>query len=208
MKLCANSWLPDSESDSAILFGGTSYQSFKLKRALKYVTNTNLAIDVGAHCGLWTAQLCHRFGRVECFEPLPMHIECWKQNISQGNCVLHEVALGDRIDTCGMNLVSSYSGRSHIKDGDGPYNMARLDDFCLENVGFIKIDVEGYEYFVIRGGEETIIKSRPVMIVEQKPGHGERYGLGAMQAVKYLESLGARVKEEIAGDYIMVWDEA
>ena len=34
-----------------------------------------------------------------------------------------------------------------------------LDSFNIENVGFIKIDVEGFEEKVIRGGLLTIIKS-------------------------------------------------
>lgn len=41
-----------------------------------------------------------------------------------------------------------------------------LDDFTFEDVGFIKVDVEGYEFKVLQGGIETIKKSRPVVQLE------------------------------------------
>ena len=81
--------------------------------------------------------------------------------------------------------------------------MNRLDDFELKNVDFIKVDVEGYEYFVISGAIETITRCRPVIIVEQKAGF-ERYGLSDKQAVALLKSLGYVEKEVLVGDHIMV----
>ena len=86
--------------------------------------------------------------------------------------------------------------------------MKRLDDYALDDVDLIKIDVEGYEFFVIQGGEATITRNRPVMIVEQKPQHGGKYGLTDTQAVDHLVKMGATVKEEIVGDFILVWPDA
>ncbi len=42
----------------------------------------------------------------------------------------------------------------------------RLDDQSLENVAFIKIDVEGFESEVIKGGLETIKACRPILMIE------------------------------------------
>jgi hypothetical protein len=41
-----------------------------------------------------------------------------------------------------------------------------LDSFAYENVGFIKIDVEGYEYEVLQGAQATISRCRPIMYIE------------------------------------------
>ena len=41
-----------------------------------------------------------------------------------------------------------------------------LDHFELENVDFIKIDVESYEYFVIDGARKTLEKNSPVIMIE------------------------------------------
>jgi len=75
----------------------------------------------------------------------------------------------------------------------------------LADVDFIKIDCEGYEENVLRGAIETIKRDRPVIIVEQKRDMATaRFGLEPLGAVKFLQSLGYQVAQEISGDYLMV----
>ena len=45
------------------------------------------------------------------------------------------------------------------------------------------------------------------VIVEQKPGKAQAFALGERDAVAYLKSLGAKVRHEIAGDFIVSWDD-
>ena len=201
-----NVWLPDDEADHVMLSAGIQYQGAKLRAALKYVKNARTAIDVGAHCGLWTVQLGQYFDHVEAFEPLDRHIECWEKNAGwKGTCRLHKVALGDEHGTCGMRVVETLSGRSHVS-GHGSIPMRKLDDYGFNDVDFMKIDVEGYEYFVLKGAEQTLLKNKPVLVVEKKPHHhiGE-YGLTDNAALEYLQKLGAQVREEIVGDFILTW---
>ncbi|RWD13572.1 MAG: FkbM family methyltransferase, partial [Mesorhizobium sp.] len=44
-----------------------------------------------------------------------------------------------------------------------------LDSFGLAGIDFLKIDVEGFEKPILEGGEQTIRRERPVIIIEQKP---------------------------------------
>jgi hypothetical protein len=44
--------------------------------------------------------------------------------------------------------------------------MSRLDDLELSNVSIMKIDVEGYEMEALAGGLQTILKCKPVIILE------------------------------------------
>jgi hypothetical protein len=44
--------------------------------------------------------------------------------------------------------------------------MIALDSLQLDDVSIIKMDVENYEYFVLKGAKETILKNRPVIIFE------------------------------------------
>lgn len=200
-----NVWLPEDEKDPVMLSGGAKYQGSKLAVALHYVKDKTLALDVGAHCGLWTMQLANHFSFVECFEPLPVHIKCWKMNVTSPGCSLHEVAIGDRAGRCGIEYNSDYSGRSYVKDG-GDYPIVTLDQYGFDDVGLIKIDVEGYEYHVVAGAKETLKRCKPAVIVEQKPGHASRFGFGDTSAVALLEELGAKVRKEVVGDYIMSWE--
>lgn len=197
-------FLPDGEKDRVMLGAGVQYQGTKLREALKYVKKARTAIDIGAHCGLWTVQLGAYFERVECFEPIPSHIECWHKNAGwKLSCRLHEVALGDSERTCGMEVVEGLSGRSHVA-GSGEVPMKTLDSFGFVDVDFLKVDVEGFEYFVLKGAEKTLLENKPVMVVEQKR-HGGNYGLPPTAAIDYLVGLGAVVREEIVGDFILTW---
>lgn len=198
-------WLPDDEQDRVMLGAGVQYQSNKLQPALKYVKQARTAIDIGAHCGLWTVQLAQYFERVEAFEPLQRHIECWERNAAwKYTNRLHPVALGELHGTCNVEVVEGMSGRSHV-NGDGTIPMRRLDDYAFDDVDFVKVDVEGYELFVLKGGTQTLLKWKPVMVVEQKPKHGGRFGVSDTAAIDYLVSIGAKVREEIIGDFILTW---
>ena len=200
-------FLPDDEQDKVMIGGGSQYQGNKLRVALKRVKNSRTALDIGAHCGLWSIQLGQYFQRVECFEPLERHIECWRRNVGwKSTCHLHEVALGAEKGSCGMTVIGGLSGRSHV-NGEGPIPVRVLDDYGFVDVDFLKADVEGYEYFALKGGEKTLLRCKPVMVIEQKPQHGgaARYGLKDRAALDYLETLGAKVVDEIAGDYVLTW---
>ena len=46
--------------------------------------------------------------------------------------------------------------------------MKRLDSFGFKRVDFIKIDVEGYELEVLKGGEYTITSCKPIIFIRNK----------------------------------------
>ena len=80
-----------------------------------------------------------------------------------------------------------------------------LDEFEFDDVDFIKIDTEGYETFVIKGAMETLMRCKPVIVVEQKGGN-ELYGIqGEAPAVAMLEAMGFKLKDRVRDDYILAW---
>lgn len=47
------------------------------------------------------------------------------------------------------------------------FTVKKLDDFMIENIGFMKIDVEGFELNVLKGAEQTIVNSNyPMLLIE------------------------------------------
>lgn len=195
--------------------GKPTYQLGKYEVALAQVRHRGVAVDVGAHCALWSRVMALDFERVIAFEPVPRHIECWRANMAgAANAELHEVALGaddagfvslhNRTPgSCGDTGVAHPCESAELVAEDVP--LETLDSFELTSLDFLKIDCEGYEDFVLRGAEETVRRFRPVVIVEQKPGMGQRYGLGETDAVERLISWGARQMTVISGDYILAW---
>ena len=85
--------------------------------------------------------------------------------------------------------------------------MRTLDSFGFTDVDFVKIDCEGYEEQVVQGGRETFLRWKPCVIVEQKQHiMSKNFGIAGTPAVDLLKELGAIVRKEISGDYIMTWD--
>lgn len=207
---CGGVWLPDGETHltqwmrakNQVVDGKLTYQFSKQRAALSYCARRRNAVDVGAHCGLWSMHLAHAFQMLYAFEPVAAHRECFALNVPYGNVVLHDCALGEREGLVSIRTEESSSGDSWV-DGAGNIPMHRLDDFDLQEVDFIKLDCEGYELFALRGGEETIKRCRPTICVEQKPGKAQKFGLGETDAVAYLEGLGAQLRQVISGDYIL-----
>ncbi len=186
--------------------GRLTYQCTKYETAFFYADKTMCAIDVGAHVGLWSYFLARDFKHVYAFEPVQNHIECFEKNLeSAQNVTLYKTALGKEHGSVNIDTNPQSSGDAFIR-GNGAIPLAPLDSFGLNNIGLIKIDCEGYESNVIAGAVNTIKKNKPVVIVEQKRDMSEKYGLPKLSAVKMLQDMGAVLKNEISGDYILAWE--
>lgn len=135
-----------------------------------------LCLDIGANIGVM-AQALEASG-FECiaFEPQPLVAEVLQKNVRGQvyNCALAAEAgmakmpklhYDDRNNIGGMELnTASIFGTIDVE-------VRTLDSFAFTNVGFIKLDVEGYELQVLKGGIETIKKYKPVLYVEDDRYH-------------------------------------
>lgn len=183
--------------------GRLAYQYHKYEAAFKACTNFASVLDVGAHVGLFSYWAARRFEQVVAFEPVAEHRECFAANVEAGNVVLHDCALGAVEGAVSIETAPGSSGDSRVQSG-GDVPLKRLDSFNLNNVGLIKIDCEGFEENVLIGGLETILRNKPVVIVEQKRDMAARFGLKPQGAVVFLKHLGYKQAVELGGDFIMV----
>lgn len=199
--------------------GRLTYQYHKYEAALQWVKQRRVAVDVGAHVGLWSWHMARDFEQLYAFEPMSQHRECWAANMSEGlqgaktGPMLYGVALGDHADVVTVrNRTPNSSGDTGVEPAGSTLGetvpLRTLDSFDLPTVDFLKIDCEGFELFVLQGSMATLQRCRPTVIVEQKPETGmeKRYGVGTTDAVELLESLGAKRRKVLQGDYILSWD--
>lgn len=126
------------------------------------------------------------------------------------------------------NLNQSRSSLSQAKIGSDNFaevevQSYRLDDLSISDVGFIKIDVEGYELEVLQGAKKTIASSRPNLIVEIEEKHVKRpiqdllnevcsYGYecfalrrGTLVRQKYIDLVKHHTQAAERKDYIFNW---
>lgn len=146
------------------------------------------SLDVGAKFGMYTYRMTRHSKKVIVFEP-----------IRELNIALSKIFRKSTVDVMPLALSNSSGmvsmrtplyksgnpcyGRSSIEkenrlefeeiDGWDEFTVetARLDDLSIENLGFIKIDVEGHEQAVLAGGTLTIMKNKPAMLVEANDSH-------------------------------------
>lgn len=167
--------------------------------ALRYVTNWRRAVDCGAHVGTWAGVLAQRFERVVAFEPCRENFEALEKAMP-ANVVCMNAAVGS--EHCGVAMApgDENTGQWHIA-GAGNTPAVPLDSLGIDDAGFIKFDVEGYELFALRGAEKTILASRPVVLIEEN-GLCARYGVAPGAAGEFLEGLGATMVARANKDYV------
>jgi len=131
-------------------------------------------LDVGAHIGYYTliaARLVGEAGRVHSFEPgkeMRTHLEANVARNGLHNVEIHPQALAEQTGEVGFypsKLASNQGISSIIASGDGraaPVTVPSLslDDFAASlggrRIDFLKMDIEGAELQVIRGGQHLL----------------------------------------------------
>lgn len=210
MKKAGQFYVPDGEEIQLQALAAGGWQLDHLEAALAHVTDFSLAVDGGAHIGSWTCTMMKRFSEVHAFEPDKINFQCLHANTAGcDNVVRHELALGDLEGRTGMADDERYIGRGntggrHLK-GSGKIRVVTLDSLALPSLGFLKLDVEGYELMALQGAAITIRRYKPIVMVEDKPRMAERYNLEPHAAQEFLAFLGLKFREKVGSDFIWGW---
>lgn len=134
-------------------------------------------IDIGSHSGTYSVALAPFSKDVYAFEPQRMtyYSLCGSIALSRlENVYCENYGLGDDSQTGILNLkiVSNDGGGSSLLATTGVLReesviIKTLDSYNLDNIGFIKIDVEGNELSVICGSKNTLIRNNlPTILFE------------------------------------------
>ena len=206
MKLVHNYWMPTSDDHFERLInkrikkgGPPEYQDDVRDEAYKYVTDFNIAIDVGANVGLWAKPLSKKFNRVFAYEPLEQVYICLERNVNPSKVYINKFALGSTNNKVNMVYDHINTGGSYVSEvGTGSIDIKRMDDLNLPKFGLLKIDCERHELEVLKGAIETILKYKPIIVCEQQADTDEC-------AVLFLKSYGAREITNVRKDYIFGW---
>ena len=175
-------------------------------------------IDAGANVGLVTGPLCRMVGasgRVWAFEPLPRNVARLNE-FRQMNDVKQLTIFpgGLSSETGRMTLSLGPEGRSGWSSFTKTWGEKqslevptwRLDDLVFETppdrrVRLIKIDVEGFEPWVLRGAERTLREMQPTVVCEfndillRDAGSSSRALLDAFEAFGYMVAAESRQLE-------------
>lgn len=158
----------------------------------QFCSKSKITLDIGAHTGTYGISLSKNSKEVYCFEPQKMtyYALCGSvalSNLQNIKCLQLGLGSSDQVGKNGKNklrIVSDDGGCSSLHATtflqEEEIDMATLDSLLLDNIGFIKMDVEDNEEYVIRGGIETLRRSdMPTILFEcnDKNKHYELFKL-------------------------------
>jgi FkbM family methyltransferase len=145
----------------------------------QYTKPDKVFIDAGSHIGTYTVQLANSCKYVHAFECKKLTYYSLCGNIFMNNLenvTAHQYALGSYKHEAELKTISTDGGSSSLiqwpthADDKVLYrekvNVVTIDDFEFEDVGLIKIDVEGCELDVLKGAKCTVDKWKPTIMYE------------------------------------------
>ena len=167
-------------------------------------TEDDAVYDVGANVGTTTLFFARRVphGRVHAFEPSPAMRAVLQRNIELNdvtNVSVHPFGLSDRAGVGSLQLAHAGNpGSAFFTDGGGGgtiVDVRTMDESMAQQPApsFVKIDVEGLELRVLRGGERTITTHRPALVVEINRTALERAGTDTGAIAALLRQWGYRL---------------
>lgn len=172
-------------------------------------------VDVGANIGVYTsffASLVGERGKVHAFEPDPVNSDMHEKFVRLGNAVLVRKA----VDQTSRELILYTSPSLNVDHrtydaGDGRQEICiqsvSLDDYFSPGspVDFIKLDIQGYEYYALLGAERVLTENKSVRLMfEYDPKALECSGGGPEILLGYLKKLGFNVYRDSSHGLIKV----
>jgi FkbM family methyltransferase len=154
----------------------------------RLVAKTDVAFDVGANVGLYSAVLSRCSRRVVAIEPNP-GCAAYLRRLKLPRVDVVEAAAAETAGRATLVVPDIHHGLGKLATAprafepgapEMRYSVATisLDAVCAvrlacnERVGFIKIDVEGFELDVLRGAAVLLANHRPNLMVETEFRHG------------------------------------
>jgi len=180
----------------------------EIKLVSDFLSKDAVVLDIGANIGFWSrhlARICPD-GRVFAFEPSHKTF-----NFLLANCLHFEnihplcLALSDMAGKAELsqNLSSDVRHLLRGSEGRGEFvDVLTLDLWAETNIGrldFVKLDVEGAELKVLKGGALTLQHYKPTILFEYIPENAIRFGSENLrEVVQFLRELGCDVKRVMA----------
>lgn len=154
----------------------------------EFITPNSIVIEGGCHIGTHTIKLGMLAKHVYAFEPMPSSYNLLEKNININelkNITVFEKGLSNTSNTAyfewipkdnpgGSGLSNNPMGKPlWIKEEQNKHEveLITIDSLNLDNLDFIKLDIEGYEKLAISGGMQTIKKYKPVITLEFWSNH-------------------------------------
>lgn len=199
------------------------YFEFYLQRYVSKLKGNNIFLDIGANIGFYSFLALKKrgFKKSYCFEANPDTFKVLKKNVSLNGCddkiILNNIALGSKKSKLNFAKNKFHTGGSRVIDINNyksskdekiiSVEQVKLDSYVRDNklnvskISFIKIDVEGHEYEVLKGMSNTLKNvSKGTRIFIEIWGKNKY----RKDSLDLLDFYGFRIKESLGDNYLFI----
>jgi FkbM family methyltransferase len=182
-------------------------------------------LDIGANVGAFCLKLCAYSVKINfnstviAFEPNPYVLKNLYSNLSfneglKKSILIEPLGVSNKKEQLEFQWNKKNTGggrfiveKKGLTKSVELINVVKIDDYVKEksisNISFIKIDVEGFEPFVLQGAMQTIKKFKPNIFIEVSPKWWNKNGFSVKEVLQCFEELNyvfyPLVNEEIGG---------
>ena len=175
-------------------------------------------LDLGGNIGFYTLfarSIVGSTGKVISFEPFPKNANLLKASVKENsyeNVVIVEEAISNKVGKAFLFLSPDYNSEHSLLDLEFNYgknwnspkkiqvNVTTVDDYLKKNekklkIDFIKMDIEGSEYFALEGMQQTILQNDKLTILSEFWPEGfTKNKINPKQFLTKLEELGFSIQ--------------
>ena len=175
------------------------------------IKKDDICFDIGSYHGEYIYQIEKYTNpkNIYAFEPIKFQYKVLKKLFKKSN--IFNLALSDSkknvkikapiLKNGQISFTRSKLNKEIVEDDEVnflSFNIScdTLDNFCINNkidrINFIKIDVEGSEFDILKGGYNTLKTFKPIMIIEIEDRHHQNDKIN--EIFNFINSIGYEIK--------------
>ena len=175
-------------------------------------------IDIGAQSGLYS--LFSKYlplSKFYAFEPFPATFKILNENLLLNgiqNVSTYRMAISDKKGPAVLNTSLSHNGLHTLGENplrfydvlSIPVETTTLDIFFKDlgiSIDYIKIDTEGYEYYILKGGLDIIKKYKPIIQIEYYVTNMHQCNVSEVMMQNLIDELGYYISEHTEEEYLL-----
>lgn len=185
--------------------GRLDHDQNTLPRILPYIKPGDWVVDAGAFIGDHTIAYLNAVGltgRVYAFEPNPEAFECLAHNCQASVNLPFALGSIERASSLVVDKDCNAGATSLDTSIAGEIRIITLDSLRLPFLGLLKLDVEGFEVRALVGARKTILKHRPIIVVELNTEALKRHGLARQTLLSTLDVLGYSYRPLLVDEHL------
>ncbi|MCC7051503.1 MAG: FkbM family methyltransferase [Bacteroidia bacterium] len=203
-------WIEADISDYVAHYLYFGFKDIAHQKLLNLAIKDAVVLDIGTNIGSTLLQFANKVGengRVYGFEPDKINYQVCLKNISLNkfkNIDVSNIGLGETNDTfiLAVDTPTNRGGnriviKKPLNKESIKIDVQKLDDWILskniDRINLIKIDVEGFDLKVLKGGVETIKKFKPILFIELDDNNLKTVDDSAKNLVEFMENLNYNI---------------